>query len=159
SRAPAPAPGRDRPRVHRRPDEARLRRVRHRQARPGVTSLLDCRRQARGPVDPVPLRLAFGARSHGPARRHDAARALERLEPRAVRRREHEARLGLGACAYLEFSATASRMRFFSASSSISSSSLMSMARRTLPSRLELKRPEGSFKAAPLKNVSLTTFL
>jgi hypothetical protein len=57
------------------------------------------------------------------------------------------------------FSATASRMRFFSAPSSIFSFSLMSMARLTFPSRLELNNPEGSFKAAPLKNVSLTTFL
>ena len=57
------------------------------------------------------------------------------------------------------FSATASRTRFFSAPSLILSFSLMSMARLTFPSRLELNRPEGSFKAAPLKNVSLTTFL
>src|SRR6476661_6350159 len=35
----------------------------------------------------------------------------------------------------------------------------MSMARLTLPSRLELKSLAGSFKAAPLKNVSLTTDL
>src|SRR5919108_3442453 len=33
------------------------------------------------------------------------------------------------------------------------------MARLTLPSRRELKRPEGSSKDAPLKKVSLTTFL
>src|SRR5436309_1905079 len=35
----------------------------------------------------------------------------------------------------------------------------MSMARLTFPSRLELNRPEGSFNAAPLPNVILTTFL
>src|SRR5262249_18113134 len=35
----------------------------------------------------------------------------------------------------------------------------MSMARRAFPSRLELNRPEGSFNAAPLGNVILTTFL
>src|ERR1700678_3011620 len=35
----------------------------------------------------------------------------------------------------------------------------MSIARRTFPSRLELNRPEGSFNAAPLANVILTTFL
>src|SRR5450432_6495 len=35
----------------------------------------------------------------------------------------------------------------------------MSMARLTFPSRLELNRPEGSFNAAPLANVILTTFL
>lgn len=33
------------------------------------------------------------------------------------------------------------------------------MARLTFPSRLELNRPEGSFNAAPLGNVILTTFL
>src|SRR6266853_1884299 len=35
----------------------------------------------------------------------------------------------------------------------------MSTARLTFPSRLELNRPEGSFNAAPLANVILTTFL
>src|SRR3954468_19917630 len=35
----------------------------------------------------------------------------------------------------------------------------MSIARRTLPSRLELKRPFGSSSWAPLKKVSFTTFL
>src|SRR3954453_18744057 len=35
----------------------------------------------------------------------------------------------------------------------------MSIARRTLPSRLELKRPAGSFSDAPLAKVSLTTAL
>src|SRR5215469_12648250 len=35
----------------------------------------------------------------------------------------------------------------------------MSMARLTFPSRLELKRPEGSFNEAPLANVNLTAFL
>src|SRR5436190_10558674 len=35
----------------------------------------------------------------------------------------------------------------------------MSMARLTFPSRLELNRPEGSFNAAPLAKVILTTFL
>src|SRR6266850_7020633 len=33
------------------------------------------------------------------------------------------------------------------------------MARRVLPSRLELKRPEGSAIAAPLAKVNFTTFL
>src|SRR5436190_4139761 len=50
-------------------------------------------------------------------------------------------------------------MRFFRAGSSTLSFSLMSIARLTFPPKLELNRPEGSFKAAPLKNVSLTTFL
>ena len=53
------------------------------------------------------------------------------------------------------FSATASRMRFFSAPSSILSLSLMSMARLTFPSRLELKRPEGSFKSRTLEECQL----
>src|SRR6266704_4496228 len=35
----------------------------------------------------------------------------------------------------------------------------MSMARLRFPSRLELNRPAGSFNAAPLANVILTTFL
>src|SRR5437763_14904482 len=35
----------------------------------------------------------------------------------------------------------------------------MSIARRTLPSRLELKRRAGSFSDAPLAKVSFTTFL
>src|SRR5215831_6062410 len=35
----------------------------------------------------------------------------------------------------------------------------MSMARLTFPSRLELNKPDGSFNAAPLANVILTTFL
>jgi hypothetical protein len=39
------------------------------------------------------------------------------------------------------------------------SPSWMSMARLTFPSRLELNRREGSFNAAPLANVILTTFL
>src|SRR4051794_27681114 len=50
-------------------------------------------------------------------------------------------------------------MRSFKAASSTFSPSWMSMARRTFPSRLELKRPDGSFNAAPLANVSLTMFL
>src|SRR5262244_4530574 len=33
------------------------------------------------------------------------------------------------------------------------------IARRVFPSRLELKRPEGSFRAAPLAKVIFTTFL
>ena len=44
----------------------------------------------------VPLRLAGRARPDGAARRDDAARAVERLEARAVHEREHEARLRLG---------------------------------------------------------------
>src|SRR5882762_9550661 len=57
------------------------------------------------------------------------------------------------------FRATAARIRVFRAFSLTLSPSRKSMARLTLPSRLELKRPEGSFNAAPLANVILTTFL
>src|SRR5258708_5210314 len=59
----------------------------------------------------------------------------------------------------MRLSATAARMRSFKADSSTLSPSWMSMARLTFPSRLELNRPVGSFNAAPLANVILTTFL
>src|SRR5215831_9199507 len=57
------------------------------------------------------------------------------------------------------FSTTALRIRALNAGSSSFSPSCRSMARRTLPSRLELKSREGSFSRAPLKNVSFTKFL
>jgi hypothetical protein len=57
------------------------------------------------------------------------------------------------------FSVTAERIRAFNASSSTFSPSWKSMARLVLPSRLELKRPDGSSSAAPLAKVNLTTFL
>src|SRR6266850_4836696 len=69
------------------------------------------------------------------------------------------ARRGFGLLLPLRLSATAARMRSFNAASSTLSPSWMSMARLTFPSRLELNRPEGSFNAAPLANVILTTFL
>src|SRR5882762_1769217 len=50
-------------------------------------------------------------------------------------------------------------MRAFRAFSSSLSPSWKSMARLVLPSRLELKRPEGSFRDAPLAKVVFTTFL
>src|SRR5438876_3684115 len=50
-------------------------------------------------------------------------------------------------------------MRAFRASSSSLSPSWKSMARLALASRLELKRPEGSFREAPLAKVIFTTFL
>src|SRR5260370_20144482 len=50
-------------------------------------------------------------------------------------------------------------MRSFKAAYATLSPSWMSMARLTFPSRLELNRPEGSFNAAPLANVILTTLL
>src|SRR6266850_2874162 len=69
------------------------------------------------------------------------------------------ARRGFGLLLPLRLSATAARMRSFNAASSTLSPSWMSMARLTFPSRLELNRPEGSFNAAPLANVILTTLL
>src|SRR5258706_3114509 len=50
-------------------------------------------------------------------------------------------------------------MRAFSASASSLSPSWKSMARLGLPSRLELKRREGSFREAPLAKVVFTTLL
>src|SRR5215470_3639798 len=55
--------------------------------------------------------------------------------------------------------ATACRTSALKADASTSSPSWMSIARRTLPSRLELKRRAGSFSDAPLAKVSFTTFL
>jgi hypothetical protein len=57
------------------------------------------------------------------------------------------------------FRPAAARIRFVKAFSSISSPARKSIARRVFPSRLELKRPEGSSSEAPLKNVSFTTLL
>ena len=57
------------------------------------------------------------------------------------------------------FSATAARTRAFSASSLIFSPSWKSMARRVLPSRLELKRPEGSSSDAPFEEGHLHDLL
>src|ERR1700730_8219816 len=50
-------------------------------------------------------------------------------------------------------------MRAFRAASSSLSPSWKSIARLTLPSGLELKKPEGSFTEAPLAKVIFTTFL
>ena len=52
--------------------------------------------QARARLDPVPLRVARGVRPDGAARRDAAARALERMEARAVHERQPQARVGLG---------------------------------------------------------------
>src|SRR5262249_5694716 len=57
------------------------------------------------------------------------------------------------------FKATAARMRAFRAFPFSLSPSWKSMARLTLPSRLELKTPDGSFREAPLTKVIFTTFL
>ena len=55
--------------------------------------------------------------------------------------------------------AMASRTSALKADASTSSPSRMSIARRMFPSRLELKRPAGSFRDAPLAKVSFTTLL
>src|SRR5207249_3896495 len=52
--------------------------------------------------------------------------------------------------------ATACRTSALNADSSTSSPSWMSIARRTFPSRLELKRRAGSFRDAPLAKVNFT---
>src|SRR5438093_1360552 len=52
--------------------------------------------------------------------------------------------------------ATAWRTSALNADSSTSSPSWMSIARRTFPSRLELKRRAGSFRDAPLAKVNFT---
>ena len=57
------------------------------------------------------------------------------------------------------FKSTAARTRAFSAFSSTFSPSRMSMARRALPSRLELNSLVGSGSDAPLAKVSFTTLL
>jgi CubicO group peptidase (beta-lactamase class C family) len=57
------------------------------------------------------------------------------------------------------FTFTAARMSFLNAVSSISSPSRKSIARRVLPSRLELNRPDGSSTEAPLANVNFTALL
>src|SRR5882757_1641522 len=57
------------------------------------------------------------------------------------------------------FSAAAARMSAFSAFSSILSPSWKSIARLVLPSRLELKRRDGSSSEAPLAKVIFTTLL
>ena len=66
---------------------------------------------------------------------------------------------GLRLALALEIERHRSADEILKAASSTLSPSWMSMARRTFPSRLELNRPEGSFNAAPLANVILTTFL
>src|SRR5579864_1685211 len=55
--------------------------------------------------------------------------------------------------------ATAWRTSALKADSSTVSPSWMSIARRTFPSRLELKSRPGSFRDAPLAKVNFTTFL
>src|SRR5882762_1130086 len=88
--------------------------------------------------------------SHSSTRFHDAPQALVGL---------FGERTGRAAAGTDVFSATAARMSAWSAFSSILSPSWKSMARLVLPSRLELKSPEGSLSEAPLAKVILTKFL
>src|SRR5206468_2266074 len=110
------------------------------------------------PRDAVPDRRRCGGVPQG-ARAFDVRSAprAARLQLR-TRARAPAVRVGL-ARVEDSFSATAARKSAFSAFSSIFSPSWMSMARLVLPSRLELKSPDGSSSAAPFKKVSLTTLL
>lgn len=78
------------------PRRARLRRVRRRNPDPRLVPLLGSRRQARDLLGSVSLCLAVRARPHGAAGRDDLARALERLEPSTLHKRERRPRVGLG---------------------------------------------------------------
>ena len=82
-------------RADRHPAASRLRRVRHRRAGRHLAPLLGGQRRARDLLGAIPLRLARRAGPHGPARRNDLARALERLEARALHERQHEPHLGM----------------------------------------------------------------
>src|SRR5262249_12818622 len=134
------------------------------------------RRRRKGHRGPAGL----ARRSHGqvlsclsarPIRQQDLCGASRlnapRLSPPPFPGRSVESRLGApeplrvhayGLCLDL-FRVTASRTRAFNAAPSIFSPSWKSMARLVFPSRLALKRPEGSFRAAPLAKVIFTTFL
>ena len=61
-----------------------------------LAPLLGRRRQARDLLGGLSLRVAVGARPDGADRRPDGARALERLDARALHGREHVTRLCLG---------------------------------------------------------------
>ena len=70
------------------PERVGLRRLRHRHAGDELQLRQGHRWRGRVPVDPVPVRMARGARPDGPARRDAAARAVGRLDPRAVHQRQ-----------------------------------------------------------------------
>ena len=95
--------------------------------------------------------------------RIDAKASFASSDIRSSRRQSSRQRIEHAAAPQLPaddlFKATAVRTRAFKASSSSASPSRKSTARLTLPSRLELKSPEGSASAAPLGKVILTTFL
>ena len=69
-------------------------------AKQGLAHTTSARGRQLGVHDvPGPLRVAGGARPDGRAGRHEPARPLGRLEPRALHEREPQARLGLGEAA------------------------------------------------------------
>src|SRR5687767_15241037 len=101
---------------------------------------------------------AFGRLADGPRRdAHGRGKSLRAAESPHARFGLLRERTGRAVACTGVFSATAARMSAFNPFSSIVSPSWISMARLTLPSRLELKRPEGSLSAAPLAKVSFTT--
>src|SRR2546423_718179 len=79
--------GRTRPAFRRQPRPPRFGRVGRGRAGPDLPPPPRGRRPPAGNLGPVPLRLAPRARPHGPPRRDDPARALGRLEARAVHER------------------------------------------------------------------------
>src|SRR5688572_11781613 len=152
------------------------------QGRAAEEGHFDVVREATKAEEPAPALDAIeGARSarRGGARRRASSPAWRRCRPARGRRpppsRSGGCRLRGGpapwvwprrASPYFEdfdlpdlLRATACRTRAVNADSSTSSPSWMSIARRTLPSRLELKRRRGSFRDAPLAKVSFTTLL
>jgi hypothetical protein len=100
----------------------------------------------------IPLRLARRAGPHGPARRNDLARTLERLEARALHKRQHEPHLGMA-----ETVVTALRARINdkgclpSAYASLSISSPKSAMSLRVPPRAVTKRLSTSWvETSPL---------
>src|SRR5439155_21589975 len=118
-------------------------------------------------ASPPPAGVVGLGAERGRARRRGRVRGPARRRLRAARgrarRRRHQRRQLYRRRVHLSdrdaFSVTAARTRAFNASSSIFSPSWKSMARLVLPSRLELKMPDGSSSSAPLEKVIFTTFL
>jgi SAM-dependent methyltransferase len=81
-------PWRDHPRLPRERDQMGVRRVRRRHTRPHIPSPRDRRRKSRAPLGSLPVRVALGARPDGTACRHEAARALQRVEAGTVHKRQ-----------------------------------------------------------------------
>ena len=92
-------PGRDLPSPRGEGELLGDRRVRRRDPRPLVASPQDRRWAGRALLRAIPLRVALGARPDGTDGWDEVARALERMEPRAVHERQRPARVGLGEAA------------------------------------------------------------